>query len=167
MALHIARESRERVSDPCVRTRLNTSPPVGRRQTAACGTEREKEGEREKQVGQRGKESRTRQVARASVRLCATMAACARRLDRRLLGPMEGRRREAKDDVAPGWRDPYRGEGGVDTGTSHEQKQHHHHHHHHHRRRWETGGDSGRGNDNRLSYLRAAAASPRVSPFLL
>ena len=43
---------------------------------------------------------------------------CARRLDRRLLGPNEGRRREAKDDVVPGWRDSYRREGGVDTGTS-------------------------------------------------
>lgn len=61
-------------------------------------------------------------VARASVRLCATMAACARRLDRRLLGPNEGRRREAKDDAVLG------SVGGIRTGRrwggyGYEQKQ--------------------------------------------
>ena len=61
------------MSDPCVRTRLNTSPPIGQRQAAASGTKRERQRERERE-----KESRTRQVARASVRLCATAAACVR-----------------------------------------------------------------------------------------
>ena len=50
------------------------------------------------------------------------MAACARRLDRRLLGPNEGRRREAKDDAVLG------SVGGIRTGRrwggyGYEQKQ--------------------------------------------
>ena len=54
------------------------------------------------------KESRTRQLrARAYVCVRSWPRLCTRRLDRRLLGPNEGRRREAKDDVVLGWRDSY------------------------------------------------------------
>lgn len=74
-----------------------------------------------------------------------------RRLDRRLLGPNEGRRREAKDD-ALGWRDSYGRGGGVDTGR---------------RIAWWGGKEIVGRYDNRLSYLRAAATSPTFPPVFL
>lgn len=64
--------------------------------------------ERERTGVRTEKESRTRQLrARAYVCVRSWPRLCTRRLDRRLLGPNEGRRREAKDDVVLGWRDSY------------------------------------------------------------